>query len=145
MMRIKVILTYPTADVPVNNQHNMNGFIFASFGENCPFHDSFSPYNISMLQNGTLKDDKKTLEFKNGNPFFYVSGDDDFIAFAIDAFETSNASVFGMRFDSIDVSDDFVVNNRFDKVITTSPIIVKTKEGRKITFKNGRCEYIHSI
>ena len=59
MMRIKVILTYPTADVPVNNQHNMNGFIFASFGENCPFHDSFSPYNISMLQNGTLKDDKK--------------------------------------------------------------------------------------
>ena len=136
MGRIKIILTYPTADVPVNNQHFLNGFIFESFGENCPLHDSFSPYNISSLQNGTLKDDKKTLEFKNGNPYFYVSGDDSFIEFAINAFESSNASVFGMKFDSIDVFDDFIVNKHFDKIVTISPIIVKTKEGRKITFKH---------
>ena len=145
MRRIKIVLTYPTADVPVNNQHFMNGYIFNSFGKDCPFHDTFSPYNISSLQNGTLKDDKKTLEFKNGNPYFYVSGDDSFIEFAINAFETSTASVFGMKFDSIDVFDDFVVNKRFDKIVTISPIIVKTKEGRKVHLIDYKAQTIDGI
>jgi CRISPR-associated endoribonuclease Cas6 len=135
-MRIKINLTYPTADVPVNNQHFMNGFIFESFGKNCELHDKFSDYNISSLQGGTLKNDKKHIEFKNGNPYFYISGSDTFVNFAIEAFETSTASVFGMRYDSISIDDDFIVKPYFDSIITISPIIVMSKNGRKITFKD---------
>jgi CRISPR-associated endoribonuclease Cas6 len=135
-MRIRINLTYPTADVPVNNQHFMNGFIFESFGKDCDLHDTFSDYNISSLQGGTLKNDKKHIEFKNGNPYFYISGSDSFVNFAIEAFENSTASVFGMRYDSIGIDEDFVVNTYFDSIVTISPIIVKAKNGRKITFKD---------
>ena len=135
-MRIRINLTYPTADVPINNQHFMNGFIFKSFGENSKLHDTFSDYNISSLQGGTLKKDMKPFEFKNGNPYFYISGSDSFVNFAIEAFENTNASVFGMKFESIGICDDFIVNSHFDNIVTISPIIVKNKNGRKITFKD---------
>jgi CRISPR-associated endoribonuclease Cas6 len=135
-MRIRINLTYPTAEVPVNNQHYLNGFIFASFGENCERHNAFSDYNITSLQGGKLNKDKKTLSFIDSNPYFYISGNDEFIGFAVAAFANSTASFFGMRFNNLDVTEDFNVNEYFDNVVTVSPIIVKNKDGKKITFKD---------
>ena len=63
MGRLRINLTQPTADVPVNNQHNLNGFIHESFGKNNPYHNTFSDYSISSLQGGKLNSDKKTLNF----------------------------------------------------------------------------------
>ena len=136
-MRIRINLTYPTAEVPVNNQHFLNGFIFASFGENCERHNAFSDYNITSLQGGKLNEDKTTLSFTNGKPFFYISGNDEFIGFAVSAFANSTASFFGMKFDSLDVTEDFNVHDQFDNIVTVSPIIVKNKEGKKITFNDA--------
>lgn len=136
-MRIKINLTPPITEVPINNQHQLNGFIHTSFGKDNPYHDSFSNYNISSLQGGKLNIDKKTISFPNGNPYFYISGDDDFINFAIESFMKSKASMFGMVFDSIDVTDDFIVNPYFDNIITISPILLKDKTGKKLTFKDS--------
>lgn len=137
-MRIKIELTQPTESVPVNNQHFLNGFIFASFGKNCNKHDKFSDYNITSLQGGKLNDDKKTLSFPKSKPYFYISGNDEFIKFAVNAFVNSNASFFGMKFYNIDVTNDFKVNEYFDHIVTISPIIVKNKNGKKISFKDSQ-------
>ena len=136
MARIRINLKYPVTDVPVNNQHYLNGFIHESFGENNPYHDSFSNYSISSLQGGKLNGDKKTLNFKNENPHFFISGNDDFIIFAINAFTKSQSSMFGMKYDSIGVFDDFKLNKYFDDVITISPIIIKNDKNWKITIKD---------
>lgn len=136
-MRIKIELTQPTESVPVNNQHFLNGFIFASFGKNCDRHDKFSDYNITSLQGGKLNDDKKTLSFPDSNPYFYISGSDEFIGFAVNAFANSTSSFFGMKFNKLDVTDDFKINEYFDHIVTISPIIVKNKDGKKITFKDS--------
>lgn len=133
MGRLRINLTQPTANVPVNNQHYLNGFIHESFGENNPYHDTFSNYSISSLQGGKLNDDRKTLNFLNDNPHFFISGNEDFLMFAINAFITSKASMFGMKFHSIGAFDDFKINKYFDDVITISPIIVKNSDNRKIT------------
>ena len=132
-MRIKINLTKPNTKVPVNNQHQMNGFIFSSFGKDSKYHDSFSDYCISSLQGGKLNEDKKTLNFNSCIPHFYISGNNEFIGMAIDAFTNSTASFFGMKFHSIDVFDDFKVSESFDNVVTISPILLKNKDGRKIT------------
>lgn len=137
MGRLRINLTQPTANVPVNNQHFMNGFIHESFGKDNPYHDAFSEYNISSLQGGKLNDDKKTLNFLSDNPHFFISGNEEFLMFAIKAFINSKASVFGMRFDSISAFDDFNVNEYFDDIITISPIIVKNQDKRKITVDDG--------
>ena len=42
-----------------------------------------------------------------------------------------------MRYDSIAIDEDFIVNTHFDNIVTISPIIVKSKNGRKITFKDS--------
>lgn len=133
MGRIKINLTAPTAVVPVNNQHFLNGFIHESFGNNNPYHDSFSNYSISSLQGGKLNEDKKTLNFKDSNPYFFVSGNEDFLIFAVNAFITSKASMFGMKFESVGAFDNFDIKKYFDDVITISPIIVKNSDNRKIT------------
>ena len=135
-MRLKINLTYPTNAVPVNNQHQMNGFIFSSFGENCALHDTFSNYCISSLQGGKLNDDKKTLNFNETKPHFFISGNDEFIGMAINAFSKSSASFFGMKYESIDVFEDFQLSDTFDHIVTISPILLKNKEGKKITVKD---------
>ena len=135
-MRIKVNLTQPTCEVPINNQHFLNGFIHKVFGKNNNLHDSFSNYNISSLQGGKLNDDKKTLSFNESNPYILISGDNDFITFVIESFMKSDASMFGMKYDYFDSSYDFVLHSYYDNVITVSPILLKNKDGRKITYKN---------
>lgn len=143
MGRLRINLTYPTVDVPVNNQHFLNGFIHSSFGDNNPYHDSFSNYNISSLQGGKLKDDKKTLSFNNSSPHFFISGDNDFLSFAINAFIRSEASMFGMKFESIGSFDDFKLNKYFDDIVTISPIIVKNDNKQKITVDDK--DFLHHL
>ena len=143
MGRIRINLTQPTADVPVNNQHYLNGFIHESFGENNLFHDKFSDYNISSLQGGKLNKDKKTLNFSSENPHFFISGNEDFLMFAVNAFIFSKSSMFGMEFESVGSFDDFKVNKYFDNVITISPIIVKNDKKQKITVENG--DFLHYL
>lgn len=133
MGRLRINLTQPTVDVPVNNQHNLNGFIHESFGKENPYHNSFSNYSISSLQGGKLNSDKKTLNFANEKPHFFISGDNDFLVYAVNAFITTKASMFGMKFESVGAFDDFKLNKYFDDIITISPIIVKNKQNRKIT------------
>ena len=136
MGRLRINLTLPTSEVPVNNQHFLNGFIHESFGKANPYHDSFSNYSISSLQGGKLNDDKKTLNFHTETPHFFVSGDDEFLMFAVNAFIKTQASIFGMKFDSIGSFDGFKLNKYFDDIVTISPIIVKNQDKRKITVQD---------
>lgn len=137
MKRIKIELTKPTVPVPINNQHNLNGFIHESFGTNNPYHDKFSDYSISSLQGGRLNDDRHTLNFDTESPHFFISSDnEEFLMFAVQSFIVTKASMFGMKFHTIGVFDDFKLNKYYDDVITISPIIVKNKEGKKITIED---------
>ena len=95
-------------------------------------------YATSNLELALLFGSSRSYGTGNGNPYFYISGDDKFIGFAIDSFMNSKASMFGMVFESIDITDDFVVNSRFDNIITISPILLRDKNGKRLTFKDEK-------
>lgn len=133
-MRFKVILTPPTADVPVNNQHQMNGFIYAILGKNNEYHDKFSDYAISSLQGGKLDEVNGILKF-NGEPFFNVSSENErFLMDFITGASSRHPSVFGMKIKRLDMLCDFAVHKKYDEVITISPIIVKRKDDMKLVY-----------
>lgn len=134
-MRLRINLTHPTQDVPVNNQHQMNGFIYAILGNDNPYHDSVSDYSISSLQGGRLKEDKLTLSFEESNPYFYVASQNStFIGDFILGTKRENVSLFGMRIDNIDITHDFRPHDYCDDIITISPILIRGKDNRKIQF-----------
>ena len=134
-MRLRINLTHPTQDVPVNNQHQMNGFIYTILGNDNPYHDSVSDYSISSLQGGKLKEDKLTLSFEESNPYFYVASQNStFIGDFILGTKRENISVFGMRIDNIDITHDFRPHDYCDDIITISPILIRGKDNRKIQF-----------
>ena len=134
-MRLRINLTHPTQDVPVNNQHQMNGFIYAILGNDNPYHDSVSDYSISSLQGGKLKDDKLTLSFEESNPHFYVASQNSaFIGDFVLGTKRENISVFGMKIDNIDITYDFRPHDYCDDIITISPILIRGKDDRKIQF-----------
>lgn len=135
-MRLKINLTNPTTEVPVNNQHELNGFIHTILGKGNPYHDTMSDYSISSLQGGKLKDDKKTLRFESNPYFFVASQNKDFLDDFITGAMTRSASFFGMKFNGFDVGCDFQPNRYCDDIITISPILIRDQNDRKITFDN---------
>ena len=135
-MRIKVILTEPTAEVPINNQHYLNGFINAILGVDNPYHDSFSDYSISSLQGGKMTDDKKNLSFDSNPHFFVASRNEKFMSDFFLGIEKNKPSMFGMTIKAIDMFDDFKPKRYYDMAFTISPILLTNDQGRKITFKS---------
>lgn len=127
-MIINIILTKPTSEVPVNNQHYINGFFHKILGKNNKWHDTFSNYAVSSLQGGHLHNSH--LEF-DGNPYITVSSEDtEFINAVMTGAMSSDAEVFGMKFKTFEIND-YKVNEYYDKIYTISPILVK-KDGKKI-------------
>lgn len=136
-MRFRVNLTRPTTDVPVNNQHEMNGFIHAILGRNNSYHDSVSDYSISSLQGGRLDRETNSLKFDEDVPHIYVASQNStFIGDFMAGIMTADASVFGMKPDGVDITCDFNPNNYCDDIITISPILIRNKDDRKITFED---------
>ena len=133
-MKIRVIFTNPTTEVPVNNQEQMNSYIHKCLGNNNPYHDAFSEYAISSLQGG--KFNGTGLSFDESEPYVVVSSENmDFISTFMSGVQKDERNVFGMRFKRFEM-DDFNVHERFDKLITISPILLKNKDNQKITFDN---------
>lgn len=136
-MRIRIILSNPTVEVPVDNQHYMNGFINAILGEGNKYHDKFSDYAISSLQGGKLNKDKKTLSFPR-EPYFYVSTlNGEFMADFLRGTTMNKASMFGMHISKVDMLADFRINKYYDDMLTISPILLTNKSGWKLTFKKN--------
>lgn len=142
-MLFKITLTQPTQPVNVNNQHEMNSFIHRCIGKGNKYHDTFSSYNISNLQGGTLNGDKKTLSFHN-EPYFMVSSmDEDFLNTFVSGITTKGQEVFGMKFKQLEPMKPYL-HKFYDKVVTISPILLKDNNGRKINIKdNNWIERLH--
>lgn len=125
-MRIKITLTKPTEDVPVNNQEYLNSFFHKILGENNKYHDTFSRYAVSSLQGGRLLEDKRNLAFSE-NPYFYFSTvDNEMMGIFLRSAMFYKGTFLGMGIKNI-VPDDFICHDRFDKIITASPILIKDK------------------
>lgn len=124
-MYTKIILTFPTTDVPINNQKEMNSFIHRNLGDN-EFHDKFSDYAISSLQGGKLDKETMTLKFNN-NPYFFVTDNNkDFYNALITGLVTKNETIFGMKFKELAVAS-YQLHPEYDIVQTVSPILLKVK------------------
>ena len=77
--------------------------------------------------------------------YFFISGNEDFLIFAVNAFITSKASMFGMKFDSVGAFDNFDIKKYFDKYVDTVVIIgsirkIKTKKAEDMGFMSGSDE-----
>lgn len=134
-MILKIILTKPNVNIPVNNQHYVNGFFHKVLGENNKWHDTFSEYAISSLQGGTFNNGY--LTFKK-EPYFIISSENpEFIDTVMDNITKVDANIFGMVFKGMKIQD-YLVNKYFDKVITISPILLKEKStNRHVTVQDS--------
>jgi CRISPR/Cas system endoribonuclease Cas6 (RAMP superfamily) len=61
-MRIKILLSATTEELPINHQHIVNSFIHRVLGKN-KYHDAKNEYSISSLQGGKLIGGTKILVF----------------------------------------------------------------------------------
>lgn len=135
-MIIKVYFEKTNKTIPFNNQHQMNGFIFAMLGDKASkYHDSFSDYSISGIQGCRMNSDKSGLIFTN-EPYIQITSDDmsvcnDFVCAIINSIDNKSVNLFGLhptRFETF----DFPCGKKFDIIKTISPILLKNN-GRKIT------------
>lgn len=121
-MILKIILTKPNINIPINNQKELNSFIHRCLGENNKYHDTFSDYSISSLQGGKLNENK-FLIFSD-NPYIICNTNNmEFITSLIDGLNRG-VKFFDMKLEKL-LFDDFIVNEFYDKVITISPILIK--------------------
>ena len=132
-MFLKFTFTYPTEEVSLNPQKELNSYIHKSIGHN-KYHDSFSDYAISSLLGYTIADNKvKFVE----EPYIMVASENtNFINDIITGITTKGETLFGMKFQRFELVD-YSVNKYYDAVSTISPILLKRKDGWKITVNDG--------
>jgi CRISPR/Cas system endoribonuclease Cas6 (RAMP superfamily) len=64
-MRIKILLSATTEELPINHQHIVNSFIHRVLCKN-KYHDAKNEYSISSLQGGKLIGGTKNISFLHG-------------------------------------------------------------------------------
>ena len=139
-MIIRVYFEKTDKVISFNNQHQMNGFIYALLGDKADkYHDSYSRYSVSSIQGGHISPDKKGIVF-DGEPYIQISSNDleiigDFVNGILNAINNHSANFFGLyptRFDN----SEFHCNKSFDVVKTISPILIR-KDGNKLNCKDA--------
>lgn len=130
-MRIKINFTKNTQPISIDDSCEiLNSYIHRCFGEDNPYHDSYSPYSISSMQGGTLSDGN--LNFENGMHIIVSIPDGNKHIFA-DLLKGILSGVeigYGMKFINVEPLN-LTVNKNFDWVQTICPIILREKKTNK--------------
>lgn len=126
-MRIKIEFTKPDQPIPIETQKYVNSYIHTCLGRNNEYHDAPSQYSISNLKGGKLNDDKKTLSFKNINPYIVVTSEDEiFLNKIVEGLDTNEDFAFGMKFLDMEfIGEDFF--DGWNSFYTLDPILLKEK------------------
>jgi CRISPR-associated endoribonuclease Cas6 len=122
-MRIKLLLSPSSENLPINNQHIVNSFIHRALGRKNDYHDKKSDYSVSSLQGGKWIEGTQNISFKNGGYITISSLDKEFFdKILIGAYTTpfhNDISVVGMDF----VDEQFY--NGWNHFATLSPFLIK--------------------
>lgn len=130
-MRIKLIFNeskLPFVEVP---QDIVNSCVHRMLGEDNKYHDKFSPYAVSSLFGGVIKDGK--MSYPNG-AYFYISAIDEEIIEKIVMKTIDGVEMLDMKLNSI-LFEDFNPHNEYDIVRTISPILLVDKN-KNITYQD---------
>lgn len=145
-MRIKIKFKQNSEPIQSIMNSHINGFINKVLGENNKWHGSFSPYAVSSMHNGVLKEDG-TIQYPNGGYFVISSCNTEFIGEIINGLlSLNNAKILSMEYDSFDVYDVSVMSDYsivfFEKIYLQKK---NYKEKRKeYTFENCS-DYIQKL
>lgn len=128
-MRIKIIFSKNTSDVPNNNSVVLE-YIHRLLGRNNEYHDKASSYNISHLYGGEInKKDPKTLSYPNGGYFIVSSMDKAFMGKILIGLLDNPAISHGMEFTNfVHISEQFM--NGWNHFAVLSPFIIKGIYGK---------------
>ena len=123
-MRIKLNFSVNKTDVPINNQHLLNGYIHKCLGKNNKYHDTWSNYSISSLLGGKMNDDNKTVSFKNGAYFTVTSQDSELISKMLLGSLMNQELFHGMTYTGVDHIDEKFYDG-INHFVTLSPFLIK--------------------
>jgi CRISPR-associated endoribonuclease Cas6 len=133
-MKLKIILTKPNINIPINNQKELNSFIHRCLGKDNEWHDKFSDYSISSLQGGKLINNYLIFD---DYPYIICNTDNISLITKLLQGLNENHSIFDMKFKKVEITE-VKVNKFYDKVVTISPILLKdVKTNTKLTYKDG--------
>jgi CRISPR-associated endoribonuclease Cas6 len=128
-MRIKVLLSATSKELPINHQHIVNSFIHRVLGKNNIYHDAINDYSISQLQGGKWIKDTKNISFKNGGYIIITSLNQSFINEIMIGLYTTpfyeDIKVSGIEF----IDEKFY--NGWNHFVTLSPFIIKQYKSKK--------------
>jgi CRISPR-associated endoribonuclease Cas6 len=129
-MRIKILLSATTEELPINHQHIVNSFIHRVLGKNNEYHDAKNEYSISSLQGGKLIGGTKNISFLHGGYITISSLNEGFINnILLKLYMTSfycDIKVIGVEF----IDEDFY--NGWNHFVTLSPFVIKKYESKKV-------------
>ena len=130
-MRLKLIFKeskLPFIEVP---QDAVNSCVHRMLGEDNKYHDKFSPYAISSLFGGIIKNGKMT--YPNGAYFYISTIDEEFIEKIIMK-TIDGVEMLDMKLESI-LFEEFKLHNDYDIIRTISPILLQDKN-KNITYQD---------
>jgi CRISPR-associated endoribonuclease Cas6 len=131
-MRIKIIFSKPTSEVPLQNQELVVSYLHKCLGRNNEYHNKPSKYCITSILGGSLLKDSLSLDFSSSDgPYIFVTSEDSefFNKLMLGLFANSDFG-FGMKVVDVQTvcSTSFNGYNIF-KAIT--PIVLKEKGGKR--------------
>ncbi len=129
-MRIKIIFSKNTSDVPNNNSVVLE-YLHRCLGRNNEYHDKTSNYSVSHLYGGDINQkDTKTLNFPKGGYFILSSQDNEFLGKVMIGLLNNSEISYGMKFSNIEhVSEQFM--DGWNHFSVLSPFIIKGIYGTK--------------
>jgi CRISPR-associated endoribonuclease Cas6 len=104
-MRLKIKFTANTSPVP-NNLNVVNSYIHKCLGENNPYHDAKSDYNVSKLLGGIVIDGGRTINYSNGGYILVSSMNNDFLNKIITGTLSNQDFGYGMKFNGLDTMNE---------------------------------------
>lgn len=129
-MRFKIEFSKNTTPVPIANQSLLNSYIHKCLGKDNKWHDSEAVYSISSIQGGTLNEDKKTLDFKNGAYIIVTSIDLDFLNELSSGVLKNQDFIYGMKWaGTTPIKETFF--SGWNHFATLSPFLIKVYDENK--------------
>lgn len=124
-MRIKINLSANNAILPNNNQHLVNSYLHKCLGANNNYHDVHSNYSVSLLQNGIL--DKETKSVCINDAYIIVSSfDSNFISTLMCGLMNNRTFHKNIELSNIEFIPDEVMYSGYNHFRTLSPFLIRS-------------------
>lgn len=134
-MRFKINFKGTNDNVPFSTQASVNSYIHACLGNNNPYHDGKSDYNVSGLMGGGVNNNKSGLSF-NDDAFIIVSSlDMQFMNTLLMGIISNQEFAYGMKLSDVEHVHEELFDG-WNYFTTLRPILLKKDRSPK-----GRADY----